>query len=692
MKKRWTWLLTAVLTMSLALPSGVIASADSAQTAPAAEKGLANIASKKAELMTREYGVTSVQYALIDNGVITLSGQSGVNDVEAGTPLTKDTMYGVGSVSKMFTAAAVMKLVDEGKINLDAPLTGYIPDFTMKDERYKQITPRMLLNHSSGLMGSSLRNSFLFNDNDRFAHDELLPQLADQRLKAEPGAFSVYSNDSFTLAEILVERVSGMDFTAFIHQHFTGPLSMKHTKTSQEKLDPAKLAATYDPMQGKLPVETINVIGAGGIYSTAEDLARFSTIFTGGKEDLISDQSVQATMQQEYRKGLWPKDADNSFDYGLGWDSVRQFPFNNYGITALSKGGDTILYHASLVVLPDHNMAAAVLSSGGSGSFNQLLASDLLLQSLKSKGEIGKIKPDQSFGKPVQSKVPERVKQHAGYYSASGQLIKATIQSSGKLVLSCPVQPGCPDQEYIYTADGSFVNEEGTSKVDFVKETNGRTYIWNREYAGVPGLGQMALSHYAAEKLTGQKLPAATAAAWKKREGKKFYLVNEKYTSLMYMIMHPSFDISRPADWGGYVFDKKITGPDSADSIIQIPGMNGRDTFDLELFKSGGTEYAKAAGSLYLSEKAVKPLYSGKSSRITIKADGYARWVTIPRQAAGKTMTVSMPAEGAFAVYNENGQCVNFTVISGNNKIKLPENGTVVFAGPAGVSFGIALK
>ncbi len=219
-KKKFIWLLAAALALTPLVPTGALASESKAV---ATVQGLEKFAAEKAALLTEKYGTTSVQYALIDGGTILASGQTGLNDPARKIPLTKDTMYGIGSTSKMFTTAAVMKLVDEGKIDLDTPVVKYITDFTMKDERYKQITPRMLLNHSSGLQGSSLGNAFLFNDQDAYAHDTLLKQLASQRLKADPGAFSVYCNDGFTLAEILVERVSGMNFTAFIHQHFTQP-------------------------------------------------------------------------------------------------------------------------------------------------------------------------------------------------------------------------------------------------------------------------------------------------------------------------------------------------------------------------------------------------------------------------------------------------------------------------------------
>ena len=166
----------------------------------------------------------------------------------------------------------------------------------------------MLLNHSSGLQGSSLNNAFLFEDNDPHAHDTLLKQLSTQNLKADPGAFSVYCNDGFTLAEILVEKVSGKDFTAFIHEHFTEPLNMDHTKTSQDTLDLSQMAGLYYPAhQGQLPNETINVIGTGGIYSTAEDLVQFAQIFTGEAEGILTDASVKAMEQEEYKKACGQK-------------------------------------------------------------------------------------------------------------------------------------------------------------------------------------------------------------------------------------------------------------------------------------------------------------------------------------------------------------------------------------------------
>ena len=97
-------------------------------------------------------------------------------------------------------------------------------------------------------------------------------------------------------------------------------------------------------------------------------------------------------------------------------------------------------------------------------------------------------------------------------------------------------------------------------------------------------------------------------------------------------------------------------------------------------------------GLLYVSETNVKPLDTGQSSKVTLQENGHAKWFTIPKAATEKMMSVTLPSKGSFVVYDEKGVCVNFTVVNGNNKVKLPENGTVVFAGVPNSEFTIALN
>jgi len=683
-------LLAMTLALSVLVPTGAMA-ADSGQES-LAYADTRKTASEKAAILTGQLGATSVQYALIDQGKIVVSGQSGINDKDGKKPLTASTMYGIGSTSKMFTSAAVMKLADEGKVDLDAPVARYVPDFTMQDERYKQITPRMLLNHSAGLPGSSLANAFLLEDNDTYAHDTLLEQLAGQKLKADPGAYSVYCNDCFSLAEILVETVGGTDFTSYIHRNFTEPLGMSNTKTPLDRPNLSAMAGLYlPPLPNRLPNETVNAIGTGGIYSTAEDLVRFSQIFTGQTEGILSEKSADAMAQAEYKKGLWPEDADTSVNYGLGWDSVDLFPFGEYGIQALTKGGDTILYHASLIVLPEKNMAAAVLSSGGSSSVNQLLATAILLDALKEKGEIDEIKPDKSYGKPVDGDMPKEVQAYAGIYGSTNQLMRVDISEEGEMSISLPQVPEYPAEKYAYSADGSFMNADGSVKINLVEEENGRVYLWTRQYVSLPGLGQLALSTYSAEKIQPNAVSEEALAAWKERDGKRYYYINEKYSSVSYLLT--SFlQIQLPEEAPGYVLDKKITGPDTALSDLRIPVTGSRDSSEFRFERRDGIEYLHLGGSLYVSEEALKPIYSGKSSSATIPASGYAKWYTIPDRAAGKTMKVTPPSEGSYAVYDENGAYVDFGIVSPDHTTVLPKNGTIVFAGEAGSKFEITLN
>lgn len=646
---------------------------------------------EKAKTLTETYGITSVQYALMDQGEIVVSGQTGKNDLQGQVPLTSDTIYGIGSTSKMFLTASVMKLVDEGKVNLDLPVTTYIPEFKMKDDRYKQITPRMLLNHSAGLLGTSSHNATLYGDNDTFAHDTFLEQLTTQNLKAEPGAYSVYTNDGFTLGEILVERVSDMSFTAFIHKHFTEPLNMEHTKTPQDVVNPADMAGIYSPLiEGQLPQENYNIIASGGIYSTAQDLVKFSQIFTGEVKGILSSKSVQAMEQKEYKKGMWPEDTDASISYGLGWDSVDLYPFSEYGIKAVTKGGDTVSYHSSLVVLPEHNLAAAVTSSGGSSALDQTIASELLLSALEAKDIIQERKPAKTFGVPVKADMPEELLKYTGNYGGNKPVKKVKVDPSGQLLISSA--SNSTSDQYIYTSDGTFVNKEGTQKLKFVEESNGQIYLWSRSYMSIPGLGQLAFSEYTAQKLESNELSSEIQAAWNQREGNTYYLLNEKYTSMAYLhastIIPMQFDKEVP----GYVGSSKIIGANRAVNQVQIPGLAGRDTTDIQFFSQNGIEYITAAGPLYASEGIVQSLYSGKQSRVSIQSDGYARWFSVPAAVSGKVMTVKLPESGSFAVYDQRGICIHHTVISGKNEVVLPENGRIVFAGEPASVFEVSLK
>ncbi|WP_243129647.1 serine hydrolase domain-containing protein [Clostridium sp. HBUAS56017] len=648
------------------------------------------VAEQKASSLISQYGSTSVQYALVDNGKIVLSGNAGAYSKEENKLLTADNMYGIASVSKMFVTTAVMKLVDEGKVNLDAPVNQYIKEFRMADDRYKKITVRMLLNHSSGLMGSCYSNALLFGDNDTYAHDTLLEQLKTQRLKTDPGTCSVYCNDGFSLAEILVEHVTGDSYTEYITKNITNTLKMNNTKTPVSKFDRDKLAKTYYPeINNAVPTENLNSIGAGGVYSSAEDLCRFATTFTQNSNKILSNNSLSAMENKEYLKGIWPEEKDNILGYGLGWDSVNLYPFNQYNIKALSKGGDTEFYHSYLTVLPEQNMAIAILSSGGGSNSDGVMAQEVLLAALKEKGVISDIKLDKTFTPPQKVAVPSEQKKYEGLYELSQGFIDVKIDESGSLILSNPLEPQGAKQTLYYTKDGTFVTSDGSTNIKFVEESNGETYLEQFGYLNLSGLGQTVIDAYVAQKEEANNLNERVSKVWEKRYGKKYYLLNEKYSSVYYILPLEAVQSIDVKGIEGYFGIDKIVDENSAISTLDGPGMMSRDQNDYKFYMKDKHEYLSAGGRVYVEEDAMKALPTKDKFSCKIGKDGYAKWYAIGDESADKKITVDIPKNAAFVVYNSNGKVLNNSLISGSNKVTLPKDGKIVFLGGSHAKFTI---
>ncbi|HEX3078637.1 MAG TPA: serine hydrolase domain-containing protein [Lachnospiraceae bacterium] len=648
------------------------------------------VAQSKADYLTKYYGLTSVQYALVYDGKIVLSDQAGYGNVATKKKPSKDSIYGIGSISKVFTSVAIMQLVDEGKINLDAPVTQYVSDFKMKDDRYKDITVRMLLNHSSGLMGNIMANVLLFYDKDTINYDNFLEQLSKQRLKAKPGAFSVYCNDGFTLAEIVVERVTKMSFTEYLNENIFKPLNLSNTKTPQSAFNRATMAKTYLPgFTDALPADYTNFIGAGGLYSTAEDLCKFAQIFMNDT-DVLSKKSVDAMAQPEYRKGFWGEDGNNSFNFGLGWDSINLYPFNNYNIQAFCKGGDTLSYHGSLITIPKENMAVAVLSSGGSSTIAELLGQEILLAALKETGTIDTIQPEKELKAPTQKSLPESYMKYEGYYANYTGESKIDLDASGTMKISSTEGKEGAGLNLVYTGDGLFVDNTGSLEFKFI-EKNNHTYLYLNNYTTYPGISQTYLSLYYAQKLEANPLSEDVKKAWDARNGKEYFVLNNKYTSQNYL-SQLSAKVNIQKDLEGYANNSKIIDKDTAITDLEIPLVMGRDLMDITFFTKNGIEYANMNDLLLVSEEAVKQLSNAKRFKVTIASDGYAKWFKIGSDVAGKTVKIDVPKKGSFAVYDKDGTLITFSLISNNHTVKLPKNGKIIFAGDVGASFTVNVK
>ncbi len=685
-KKLTVYLMILAILVTWATPALAVESA--VEQAPAS---LAQLAQNAAETAMAYGEATSIQYALWQDGEITVQGTAGVYSKTENRLLTDDNLYGIGSISKIYTTAAMMKLQEQGKVRLDAPVTTYLPEFTMADPRYQEITVRMLLNHSSGLMGGTTVNAYLLADPlEDSATQDFLDRLADQRLQADPGAYSVYSNDSFTLAQLVIEQVSGMSFSDFLHTYLTEPLELDATFTPRDTFDTSLLAKTYltgDDTRA-LPWETFAVIGTGGIYATASDLATFA----GGlcDQSLLTQASFTAMSSEEYLRGMWPEDSeDDALAYGLGWDNVHMFPFNQNGIQALVKGGDTLVYHAGLVVLPEYHMAAAVLSSGGLSTYNQAAAAQILIDALAEQGV--QVAADLSLPSAQPASMPASLTELSGSYGSSTGVVRVDVTPDGQLTLTMPASLGGNSISLQYYSDGSFRDAENSVLVKLVREENGQTYLYEMAYSPLTGLAPVCSAAYYYERLPENSTDTATSAAWQSRNGKLYLMANETYTSALYPFGGAFAMVALDPTVDGYLVSNPLSDANTALAFVQIPGTGSRDSGDIRILEEDGVEYLESNGSRYQDAGAAETIYTGTRSFCTVGQKGYARWYQVG-EAAGKTMTVQLPEAGGFYVYDANFQLVASSWVFGDTTVVLPENGYIVFAGAPDSQFQISMS
>ncbi len=221
-----------------------------------------------------DYNIPGVNIALVKNGKTVWTKAYGYANLEEGTKMTTDTYCRVESISKSVTAWGIMKLVEQGKIDLDAPVTDYIKNWTFPKSKFpvEDITIRQLLSHTSGMPLGTI--------GVRYSPNEDMPTLKesltnDAILQNNPGESFSYSNTGFNILELLIEEVTGRDFSTHIEQEVLMPLGMKNSSfTWQPNLNPP-VPNGYDLKGNSIPVYVYPNKASGGLFSTVEDISTF---------------------------------------------------------------------------------------------------------------------------------------------------------------------------------------------------------------------------------------------------------------------------------------------------------------------------------------------------------------------------------------------------------------------------------
>ena len=330
-------------------------------------------------------------------------------------------------------------------------------------------------------------------------------------------------------------------------------------------------------------------------------------------------------------------------------------------------------------------MAAAVLTSGGVSTYNEMAACRMLIDALAEQGvQVDETAP--TLPAAQSAPMPAELTALSGYYGATTAQYKVDITSDGKLTLRYLTTPSLGSQTFTYYSDGTFRDATGTALMALVQEDNGQVYLYQKTCAQLPGLGLMPVSNYAAVKMAENTPSKEAQAAWDKLNNTGLLLMSEEASSQLWLsALTPAAEV--PEYVPGYIGAAKIIDETRAEFAIQLPGVGGRDGQDFTLEERDGiTWYITSTGLAFADASILRPIYGGKGSYCTILEEDCARWYSTGAYG-GYTMTVDLPQDGGFTVYDAKGTAVASSAAWGDTSVVLPKDGYVAFAGEVGEQF-----
>lgn len=320
----------------------------------------------------REYGIAGAVVTVVENGEPVHLAGYGFANLETRQPMDAErSVVHIGSAGKTFTAVAVMQLVEQGLVDLDADVTTYI-DFDIPATYPQPITIRHLLTHTSGFEAHDLGVILLDPDALPTTRDYLIGNLP-ARVRS-PGAAIGYSNYGMALLGYVVERVSGMSLSDYLETAIIAPLDMAHTsaQTRPSEVVIENLAIGYEALQPQ-PVEYIAAFGAGPIRSTAADMAHYmiANLQLGryGDAQILQPETVRAMQTQQF-----------SAAPGLNGPGFGFYEMSRNGQRIVGHLGTTNYFHSLMLLLPDQQTGIFVSFNSAAGG--QVLRSGRFMDDL----------------------------------------------------------------------------------------------------------------------------------------------------------------------------------------------------------------------------------------------------------------------------------------------------------------------
>lgn len=317
-----------------------------------------------ATAVLRSTGVPGASVAVVQHGRVVLTRAYGRANLERQTPATSEMRYALGSISKQFTATAMLLLQQDGKLKIDDPVGKYIPGLS----RGNEVTIRQILSHTSGYQDFWPQDYLMEPMKKDATAQSIMDRWAKQPLDFEPGARWQYSNTGFVLAAMIVEKVSGMPFFQFIQTRILDPLGMKTARDFDA--NPRAVDATGYIRYGLGPLRPAPDAGKGWMYGagmlamTAADLARWDVSMIN--ESLLSP----ASYREMFRETTLNNGAPSA--YGLG-----VFTEMSGGHFLIEHDGEVSGFTAENFVYPEDSAAIVVLTNQDAAPASSAIASGI---------------------------------------------------------------------------------------------------------------------------------------------------------------------------------------------------------------------------------------------------------------------------------------------------------------------------
>ena len=302
-----------------------------------------------------EHRTAGVSVAVVKNGRTVLAKGYGFADLENDVPATAQTVYRIGSVTKQFTSAAIMRLVEQGKVSLDDTLQKFLPNFPTQGNR---VTVRHLLNHTSGIKSyTSLGSKWQRINRLDLATDSLVALFATEPFDFKPGDRWLYDNSGYFLLGMIIEKVSGKPYGQYLKDEFFTPLGLKSTiycdqaplikhRAQGYTLRPDSTFINAEPLSMTQPY------AAGSLCSNVTDLAAWTLALSSGK--VVSP----ASYKQMSTPGTLNDGKPLRYGFGLGVGSVG-------GHRQVSHNGGINGFISELHHYPDDSLVTVVLTNTG---------------------------------------------------------------------------------------------------------------------------------------------------------------------------------------------------------------------------------------------------------------------------------------------------------------------------------------